>query len=204
MYSMNKKIEIQNKVIKAATYEFLSKGFQAASMENISTIAQISKRTLYKYYGSKETLLNQLIEELLEKCAIDRVPPYNKEQDISTQIEEIICAKIELLTSKKYTQISKILMTELFKGKKLTTEQLQQFTDSSNQFLSWINQAKEDGKITKLIPSEVIVTQFHSIIKGQIFYPVILGFTQIDESLVEQVKISAKNFFLNTFIKVEK
>ncbi len=50
-------------IINAARSTFLSKGFDAASMDQIALVAGVSKRTVYNRFRSKEELFGAAIEE---------------------------------------------------------------------------------------------------------------------------------------------
>ena len=44
-------------VIEAATEEFLSRGFSGTSMDRIAEVANVSKRTVYDHFPSKDNPL---------------------------------------------------------------------------------------------------------------------------------------------------
>jgi len=196
---MTRKEEITAKIQNAAIKEFVKKGFTPASMENIAKIAEVSKRTLYKYYPNKDAIFDSIISFILESFAKFTKITYSKEKEIEEQLESIINAKVELLTSEKYTQISKMVLSELLKSKKLNEAHLIQLNESEQRFVTWIEDAKSDGKIVSTLESEIIANQFHSILKGQIFYPVIFGFCEITTSDIENSKKTTLDFFLKSF-----
>lgn len=49
-------------ILEAALQEFIAKGFEAAHMEAIANASQVSKRTLYARYRSKEELLRASLD----------------------------------------------------------------------------------------------------------------------------------------------
>lgn len=186
-------------MLEAAVGEFLNKGLESGSMENIAKEAQVSKRTLYKYYPNKEAIFDALIEKLLESaCGYTKVL-YSKKESLQTQIEAIIEAKAELLTSDEYISISRLVLSEVMKTKKLSEKHLEKFYESELHFLKWIDAAKKDGKITSKQSSELISNQLHSIIKGQLFYPVVFGMKTLTKSDIKLAKKIASDFFINSF-----
>lgn len=196
---MSKKEELESKMLEAAVGEFLNKGLESGSMENIAKEAQVSKRTLYKYYPNKEAIFDALIEKLLESaCGYTKVL-YSKKESLQTQIEAIIEAKAELLTSDEYISISRLVLSEVMKTKKLSEKHLEKFYESELHFLKWIDAAKKDGKITSKQSSELISNQLHSIIKGQLFYPVVFGMKTLTKSDIKLAKKIASDFFINSF-----
>ena len=51
------KMELRNRILKAAMTEFLHKGVKSVKMDDIANTLAISKRTLYEIYSNKEELL---------------------------------------------------------------------------------------------------------------------------------------------------
>lgn len=197
---MTKKTELTDKIIQAAILEFTSRGLDSGSMENIASVAQVSKRTLYKYFPNKEAIFDTLIHKLLDGFKSYSLT-YSKLLSIESQIEKLLDAKIELMTSDGYMDISRLVLSEVIKGKKLNEEHLVKFYESEHKFLKWIDAAKKDGKIKSKQSSELISNQVHSIVKGQIFYPALFGIKEIGKQDVKVAKKIAVEFFLNSFCK---
>jgi len=62
-------IDIRENIILFAREIFFSNGFHKVSMESISSGLQISKKTLYKHFSSKESLLEEIINRELNNAA---------------------------------------------------------------------------------------------------------------------------------------
>jgi AcrR family transcriptional regulator len=60
----NKKIEA---ILQGAMQEFLTHGFAATTMDNITAAAGVSKATVYNYFQDKEALFIALIEHLIQR-----------------------------------------------------------------------------------------------------------------------------------------
>lgn len=193
------KEELEIKMIEAAVQEFMKRGLESGSMENIAKMAEVSKRTLYKYYPSKDAIFDALIEKLLESVCGNVGFTYSKSKSIEEQIGEIIEQKAELMLSQEYMNISRLVLSEIIKGKKMNEKHLARFYETEQLFLKWIDAAKKDGKIKSKQSSELISTQLHALIKGQLFYPVIFGFKELSKSDVKVAKKSTIEFFLNSF-----
>lgn len=198
---MGRKEEITAKIQSSAIEEFIKKGLSSASMENIAKNADISKRTLYKYYRNKEHIFDDIITLLLNSFSDYSDYSYSKDISIDLQLEQIIQNKIDLIVNDNYLKISKLVLSELLKSKSLSEKHLEQFYLLEQKVVRWIDEAKKDNKIRPNQPSELIANQLYSILKGQIFYPVIFGIKKnIDKQAIEDAKMTAKNFFA-TFLK---
>jgi len=63
----DRRAEIPAHIQRVAQYLFQSHGYGHVTMEQIADQAAVSKRTLYKYFPVKETLLERVLEEQLAK-----------------------------------------------------------------------------------------------------------------------------------------
>lgn len=196
---MSKKEELDSKIIEAAVLEFMVRGLDSGSMENIANVAEVSKRTLYKYYPTKEAIFDAIIEKLLESVCGSVPAVYSKKEPLEGQLSKIIDHKASLMTSTEYMNISRLVLSEVMKGRKFEQKHLERFYVSELHFIKWIDAAKKDGKITSKQSSELIANQFHSIIKGQLFYPVIFGIKDLSKTDVKLAKKIGLEFFLNSF-----
>ncbi len=183
---------------QAAVQEFLKKGLDAASMHKIAESAEVSKRTLYKYFPTKGELYSALIDELLDRVYENQLQ-YTCDIPIKEQLETIVNNKIDLFMSESFLNMSKIVLGEMLKSRKPSDEQLERMYSAETLFVHWIDEAKKDNKISSEEESEIIASQFHSILKGQTFYPVIFYFADIQMIDKKGAREMTVNFFLNSF-----
>jgi len=196
---MAKKEEKVAQILDAAAGEFLAKGLDAASMHNIAERAAVSKRTLYKYYSGKDELYSALIDELLDRVRIMHQIKYDPDQPVRQQLEKIVEYQIDLTTSESFINMSKIVIGEILKDRKPTDDQMNKMFESELMFVDWVNGARKDNKITSDLDSTVIADQFHSIMKGQIFFPVLFRFLEVEKIDSEGVRDKTVDFFINSF-----
>ncbi|MEC4816097.1 MAG: TetR/AcrR family transcriptional regulator [Scytonema sp. PMC 1069.18] len=55
-------------ILRGAMQEFLTHGFSATTMDNVTAAAGVSKTTVYSYFQDKEKLFTALIERLIATC----------------------------------------------------------------------------------------------------------------------------------------
>jgi TetR/AcrR family transcriptional regulator, mexJK operon transcriptional repressor len=60
---------IESVILETATKLFLDNGYDATSMVAVAVGAGVSKRTLYSRYGTKEALMNGVIEDRIKRWA---------------------------------------------------------------------------------------------------------------------------------------
>ena len=66
-------------------------------------------------------------------------------------------------------------------------------------FVQWVDDARNDGRISSALASDVIAEQLHSIIKGQVFFPVLLGSVDVQTVNTQDVRDTTVAFFLNAY-----
>lgn len=196
---MSRKDEKTSQIICAAMQELLDKGLKAASMQNIAVVASVSKRTLYKYFPCKEDLFNSLIEELISGIYQFQELKYESEKSVELQLAQIIDWKIQLLTSEEFINLSKIVGGEFLKGRRLNPEQLVKMNESESYFLKWVQDAQSAGAIKSNEAPTMIANQFHSVLKGQIFYPILFGFVEKELIDYDLIKKQTIEFFVKCF-----
>jgi len=183
---------------KAAIQEFLKKGLDAASMHSIAESAEVSKRTLYKYFPTKGELYGALIDELLDRVYENQLHYFN-DIPIKNQLEKIVNDKIDLFMSESFLNMSKIVLGEMLKSRKPSDDQLERMYSAETMFINWIDEARKDKKISSEVDSEIIASQFHSILKGQTFYPILFYFADIKMIDKKGARDMTVSFFLRSF-----
>jgi AcrR family transcriptional regulator len=56
----------RERILKAATELFIAQGINATGMDQLSTVAKVSKRTLYTHFPSKDELVGAYLESLVD------------------------------------------------------------------------------------------------------------------------------------------
>ena len=58
-------------IVQAAIVEFRDNGFEATSVDKVAARAEVSKRTLYNHFASKDELFAAILHILWENSASD-------------------------------------------------------------------------------------------------------------------------------------
>lgn len=197
---MKIKEEKNQQILEAAALEFLKKGFEGASMHNISESAEVSKRTLYKYYPDKESLFDSLVEIILQQIEGYLTYDFSEEVSIEKQITTIIKNKLSLLTNQKFLLVSKITIGEMMKGKKPSQRQLERLYLAEESFLKWIEAQQKNKNLKPKWKAQHISEQFNSFIKGLVYWPLIMELKTINEIDLELVFHECLDFFIERFV----
>lgn len=83
-----KKREVRGAILAAGEALFRTKGYTATSMDDIAAAANISRKTLFNYLNSKDTIVLALIDALIERNLSDweesDLPYYHDARDVGT------------------------------------------------------------------------------------------------------------------------
>src|SRR5664279_4479805 len=99
-------------IIQAAIAEFRDNGFKVASMDRIAARAEVSKRTVYNHFPSKDELFAEILLELWEcsKAQLDQV--YRPDQPVREQLREMMTAKMEMLNESSFMDLARVAIAE--------------------------------------------------------------------------------------------
>ncbi len=164
-------------ILAAAREEFLEAGFRETSMDRVAERANVSKRTVYNHFPSKEELFKaiagQFIAELKQAIKVD----YDPARPLDEQLEEIARREVELVTSADHVAIFRVFLAELGNFPGLAEEALADVGGGHDPVAAWIEAAAKDGKL-KVASSELAANQFVSLLKGALFWPLMMGMSR--------------------------
>ncbi|MFL4470133.1 TetR/AcrR family transcriptional regulator [Tateyamaria armeniaca] len=175
----------REQIYQAAVVEFQDKGFSEASMDRISARAGASKRTVYKYFESKEKLFQELLRRHWGRFAASLDVTYDKNRDIRDQLVALGRAEGALLTNPDVMAMTRLVMSEVLRSPELVGEN-QEKTDFKAAFERMLRDADADGVLVIEDP-KVAAEEFISLIKGKAFWPVVFGAAVVSAEEMEQI-----------------
>ncbi|MEM8640058.1 MAG: TetR/AcrR family transcriptional regulator [Cyanobacteria bacterium P01_G01_bin.54] len=188
-------------ILAAAAQEFQKRGFERTSMDRIATTANVSKRTVYNHFASKEILFQAIVNALFARSQQMTLPPYTAEQDLAAQLLAMGQALIEIITSDEFMQFSRVVVSRFVQSPELATAAIGEQTKFDASIVDWIEAASADDRLTVQNPHQA-ATQFTSLIKAFAFWPQLLGGKNcLSEAELEPVIESAVAMFLAHYRK---
>ncbi|NMP32818.1 TetR/AcrR family transcriptional regulator [Thalassotalea sp. M1531] len=173
-------------IINAAKLVFKENGVQATSMDKLAEVANVSKRTVYNHFKTKEELVMHLVKELWQKAMLSSEDDYDKTAPLAPQLTKILMKEISLMNSPDYIDLSRVAMGHfLFQPEALQVE-IEKFSKQETSLQLWLENATNDGLLT-VKNIELAVQQLHGLIKGSCFWPQLLGLCPL---LSEQEQIN--------------
>ena len=138
-------MDIKKEIIKEATLLFNAKGM-SFSMDEIASDLKISKKTIYKYFNSKNDLIIELVDEYFNNLKISENKIYNS-TTLSTyeKIEKIFCINKDFLPL-NLSYIDSLSDTYPILHKKIS----QDLKESWYKTFTLLNKGMEEGCIKKI------------------------------------------------------
>lgn len=199
--SVKKSVSEQKReaIIGAAIQEFKRKGFQSASMDSISAVAKVSKRTVYNHFESKELLFQEIAKQIfsLSKKVVD--VPYDSNQSLEDQLMKHAHAELELLATDRYRDLARVMLAECVHSPELTAKAMAQFAEQEQGLHAWIAAAIADKRL-EAVNVDYAASQFYGLIKATAFWPqLVRDVPAPDKALCEQVAKDTVLMFLSRY-----
>jgi AcrR family transcriptional regulator len=152
----------KEKILEYAHSSFIAEGFSKTTMDEIANELGISKKTIYKYFPSKEKLVEEIAEMMIRQ--------------VTGELERVIEAKDDVVT--KFAMILDIYSSRImrcsekwYKDLQLHTPHIWKRIDNirSQRIYESLGKLIKQGKREKLIgnfPPEIVVTSFIATIRS--------------------------------------
>jgi len=161
-------------ILKAASREFGVSGYRDASMDAIATKADVSKRTLYNHFDSKEALFRALVSELVAKIRGVATIAYHPRKGLHQQLRQYALQSIEFTGSPRNLQLLRAVLSEHIRNPALVEPALATYWESEYGFTGWIEAACKDGRLRAKSPVDASHI-FASLMRGIVVWPLVLG-----------------------------
>lgn len=174
LYMVEKKQTLSERkresIINAAKQAFKEFGVESTSMDKIAELAQVSKRTVYNHFSSKEVLVAQLLAELWNQAMVQINQTYDSTLSLETQLGSMLQQEVSLVGSSEYIDLARVAFGHyLFKPEAIMQE-LSKYVDEDTALFKWLSAARLDQRLD-IDDIEKAYAQVHNLIKGSCFWP---------------------------------
>lgn len=173
-------------IIEAAKKAFQSGGVQNTSMDSIAEIAQVSKRTVYNHFKTKEELVMHIISELWNQVMVQNEFVYQKDTSLEQQLSQLVKTQIDLVSCEGYINLTRVAFSHFLYHPEELKKEVDKFIVQETVIHRWLVAATEDGRL-KPHDIETGVKQLHNLIKGICYWPQFLGIEPICDEKQKQV-----------------
>lgn len=185
-------------VINAALAEFKDKGFVGASMDAIAERAQVSKRTVYNHFTSKELLFHEVTSSFWVRSKQAASLKFDASRPVEDQLLQIARSVWTVYQSDELIEQARIVLAELIRQPELVEQALAQVNDQECGLLPFLQQAVSAGALQ--IPDiKIAETQFWGLMKSFAFWPAVFRFHDFSAQ-AEQVLNSNVQMFVRQYL----
>lgn len=181
-------------ILQAAIQEFREQGFPAARVNRIAELAEVSKRTLYKHFESKEVLFAAITDILLEQIAASPKLSYDPGKPLRDQLIAAVRDYIDYLSGEHYMGLNRLVMSELLRDQELAQAFFAKAEMQDGPIQTLIGEAMQAGALRQAEPG-FAAGQLLSMIKHFLMWPEFLQGKKADVD-AEAVMADCVDMFL--------
>src|SRR5471032_406396 len=183
-------------VIAAAIEEFLAAGFDATSMDRIAARANVSKRTVYNHFPSKEVLFAAILQQLWNASHMGDAPSYRADQPLRVQLIELLSRKLRLMNDDAFLSLARVAIAAGIHSPERARDMVARMSEREEDLTVWIRAASADGRLKTSDPV-FASQQLQGLVKSFAFWPqVTMGQPPLSKAEQKKVAESAADMFL--------
>lgn len=183
-------------IVQAAVAQFRAHGYEATSMDQVAAAAEVSKRTLYNHFASKEALFAQILVQLWERSAAVQDLAYRHDRPLQEQLAALLLQKVAMVSSEDFIDLARVAITATIHSPQRAQEMLLRLAQKENALLTWVRAAQDDARLQAADPLQV-VQQMESLVKGSAFWPqVTLGQARLESQMQKQLAADTAELIL--------
>ncbi|MCJ0764124.1 TetR/AcrR family transcriptional regulator [Variovorax terrae] len=166
-------LEKRQAILEAAIDEFTEHGYDHASVDAIAARAEVSKRTLYNHFGSKEGLFAALVDEVAQRISMSASIEYEAAEPLRAQLLRYANESRRLMSRPANLRLLRAVLAEHIRHPQRVEPVLEKYWRTEYGFTDWVEAARRDGR---LAGDPVRLGQvMSSMMKSIIFWPTVLG-----------------------------
>ncbi len=186
-------------IVLAAIAEFRDRGFEVTSMDRIAARAQVSKRTVYNHFPSKEELFAEILQRLWICAAPRPDAAYSAERGLREQLRDLLQVKMDTLNDSNFLDLARVVLGATMHSPDRAQDWMNRLNEREETFTVWIRAAQQDGRL-KTVDPDFAATQIHALLKAFAFWPQLtLNAPLLDEQKRHDVVESALDLFLGWY-----
>lgn len=157
-------------ILSASREEFMVNGFVGASMDRIALRANVSKRTVYNHFPSKEVLFDTTTTELWSRTKEAATLAFNPELSLEDQLQQIARRCWTLYQQPEFLDVARVVMAEFIRSPSQATEAMEKLAKQEGGLEAWLAGAVAH-KALKIEDIAIASTQFWGMFKAFAFWP---------------------------------
>ena len=186
-------------ILDAAAEEFRAHGFDATSMDKIAAKAEVSKRTVYNHFPSKEELFGETLVQLFHGSLAALDLPYRADQPLRPQLTELMNQKMRMLADQNFLDLARVAIAEAIHFPDRARLIVGRLSEREEGLTVWIRAAQADGRLKGSDPA-FAATLLHGQVKAMAFWPqVTMGMPPLAPDMQAPLVEAVVSMFLSYF-----
>jgi len=157
-------------IVQAAIAEFRAAGFDATSVDKVAARAEVSKRTLYNHFPSKDELFAEILRVLWHSSASRVELPYRADAPLDEQLLALVMHKMAVLSDDNFLDLARVAIAAALHSPARAKDMISRLGQKEGELLTWIRAAQKAGRLKAGDPA-LAVQQLESLVKGVAFWP---------------------------------
>jgi TetR/AcrR family transcriptional regulator of autoinduction and epiphytic fitness len=157
-------------IVQAAIAEFRDNGFEVTSMDRIAARAEVSKRTVYNHFPSKEELFSEMLHRLWASAAAQPDAAYRPDVPLRAQLRDLLNAKMALLGDSNFLDLARVAIGATIHSPERAQTWVNRLNQREETFTVWVRGAQQDGRLKAVEPG-FAASQIHALLKAFAFWP---------------------------------
>jgi len=184
-------------IVQAAIGEFREHGFNGTSMDRVAAAAEVSKRTVYNHFPSKDELFGAILDHLWERSHSLPDVAYDAGRPLRAQLLAVLEQKMELLNDASFIDLSRVAMAEMMHMPERAQAMVARLSEKEEGLPRWIRAAQQDGALRAGVDPQYAAHQLHGMVKSFAFWPQLaMGQPPLAPAVQRQVLADAVDMFL--------
>ena len=187
-------------IVQAAIAEFREHGFNGTSMDRVAAAAEVSKRTVYNHFPSKDELFEAILEQLWERGHSLADVAYDARRPLRAQLMEVLEQKMRLLNDASFIDLSRVAMAEMMHAPERAQAMAARLSEKEEGLPRWIRAAQQAGALRAGVDAQYAASQLHGMVKSFAFWPQLaMGRPPLTPAQQRQVLADAVDMFLGFY-----
>ncbi|NTE99994.1 TetR/AcrR family transcriptional regulator [Agrobacterium tumefaciens] len=183
-------------IIRASAAEFRDFGYAGARVDRIAERANVSKRTLYKHFVSKDALFDAIMASVVLPMARQDVPKLDSKKPIKPQMTSLAKAYMAIVSSDDYVGLARVIVSEFIRDPERSQAAKIKADVATGPIEDMIGQAMAAGLLRQHDPGYA-AEQLSGMLKAFFYWPKFLsGVPSLDDLQAEHIIDDCLEMFL--------
>lgn len=187
-------------IVQAAIAEFRENGFAGTSMDRVAAAADVSKRTVYNHFPSKDELFEAILAQMWERSHAQAEIRYDADGPLRAQLLAVLEQKMQMLDDASFIDLSRVAMAELMHTPERARALVDRLSEKEEGLPQWLRAAQQHGRLRAGVDPQYAAHQLHGLVKSFAFWPQLaMGQPPLAPALRQQVLEDAVDMFLGFY-----